>query len=142
MPGEGLIVLDASVAAKLFFHETGSDSARRILKEGASLLAPDLLFLEMASLAVKRVRRGLSTSDEAAFAVRSIRALIDAVTPVDVLCDRAFHLAIRHGLSASESAYLVLAQDKGAVVLTADMRFASLAMAAGLAAHVKALESA
>jgi predicted nucleic acid-binding protein len=140
MPAEGLIVLDASVAAKLFFHEEGSDAARRILKEGAPLLAPDLLFVEMASLAVTRVRRGLSTPDEAAYAVKSVRALIDVVTPVTALCDRAFQLAITHGFSAYDSAYLVLAAAEGAVMLTADIRFARLAIAAGLAAHIQALE--
>jgi predicted nucleic acid-binding protein len=93
----------------------------------------------MASLAVKRVRRGLSTPQEAAFAVRSVRDLIDAVTPVATLCDRAFQLATQHGFSAYDSVYLVLAEAEGAVMLTADIRFARLAIAAGLGAHVQAL---
>jgi predicted nucleic acid-binding protein len=139
MPAEGRLVLDASVAAKIFFQEEGSETARRVLKEGAPLLAPDLLFVEMASLAVKRVRRGLSTPQEAAFAVRSVRDLIDAVTPVATLCDRAFQLATQHGFSAYDSVYLVLAEAEGAVMLTADIRFARLAIAAGLGAHVQAL---
>jgi len=140
MPAEGRLVLDASVAAKIFFQEEGSETARRVLKGGASLLAPDLLFVEMASLAVKRVRRGLSTPHDAAFAVRSLRTLIDAVTPVATLCDRAFDLAIQHGFSAYDSAYLVLAEAEGAVMLTADVRFVRLAIAAGWGGRVQALE--
>jgi predicted nucleic acid-binding protein len=140
MPAEDRLVLDASVAAKIFFQEEGSETARRVLKEGAPLLAPDLLFVEMASLAVKRVRRGLSTPQEAAFAVRSVRDLIDVVTPVATLCDRAFQLAIRHGFSAYDGVYLVLAEAEGAIMLTADVRFVRLAIAAGLSGHVQALE--
>ena len=122
--GDREIVLDASVAAKLFFDEAGSDAARRILKAGAPLLAPELLFIEMASLAVKRVRRGLSTREEAAAAVKAVRTLIDETAPMADLSDAAFDLAARHGVSAYDGAYLALAVLRDAVMLTADVRFA------------------
>jgi predicted nucleic acid-binding protein len=56
------VVVDASVAAKVFFLEAGSDRARAMLTSGAVIAAPDLLFVEMASLAAKRVGRGLCSA--------------------------------------------------------------------------------
>ena len=135
----GDIVLDASVAAKLYFEEAGSAAARRILKLGALVLAPDLLFIELASVGAKRVRRGLSTLEEAAYAVTSISVLIDQVAPTAELCERAFHLAARHGFSAYDGAYLALAERSGAVLLTADTKLIRLAGAAGFANRLHAL---
>jgi predicted nucleic acid-binding protein len=137
----GALVVDASVAAKVYFEEAGSKAARRLLKSAPLLLAPDLLFIEMASLAVKRVRRGLATANEAFAAVSSIPAIIDHVTAMEDLSEHAFQLAVRHGFSAYDGAYLALAERSHAIMLTADIKFAQLAMAAGLADLVLPLEA-
>jgi predicted nucleic acid-binding protein len=134
MPGDPGpdFVLDASVAAKAYFLEDGSDSARNVLKSGVTLLSPDLLFIEMASVGAKRVRRGVSTLAEAAVAVAAVRTLIDRAVPVAELADRALEMACKHGFSAYDAAYLVLAQIEGAKVLTADERFVRRARDVGL----------
>lgn len=137
----GSLVVDASVAAKVYFEEAGSAAARRLLKSASLLLAPDLLFIQMASLAVKRVRRGLATADQAVRALISVPTLIDHVTAMDDLSERAFHLAVRHGFSAYDGAYLALAERSRAVMLTADLKVARLAREVGLADFVLALEA-
>lgn len=137
-PVEDLVV-DASVAAKLYFLEEDSDEARLILKSGATLLSSDLLFIEMASVAAKRVRRGLSSVAEASLAVTSVRTLIDYVTPVGELADRAFEIAQEHGLSAYDASYLALAEVSGAKVVTADVKLLRRARDVGFAHHVLAL---
>ena len=127
------LVIDASVAVKFYFDETASDAARDILTSGDGLIAPDLLFIEMASVAAKRVKGGLSTPAEAMLAVTAIRGQIDVVVPVGELADRAFELACEHGMSAYDGAYLALAERRGAVVVTADVRLVKRAASVGLA---------
>ena len=59
------VVLDASVAVKFYFYEEGSERARSILTSGIVVATPELLHLERASTAVKKIRMGLSTSEHA-----------------------------------------------------------------------------
>ncbi|HEY7853304.1 MAG TPA: type II toxin-antitoxin system VapC family toxin [Caulobacteraceae bacterium] len=132
-------MVDASVAMKFYFREAGSEVARDILNSRSGLVAPDLLFIEMASVAAKRVKIGLSTLVDAATAVSSIRNLIDAVIPAAELADRAFRLACEHGMSAYDGAYLALAERRSAVVITADARLIRRAYSVGLAHLVQVL---
>jgi predicted nucleic acid-binding protein len=114
------VVLDASVAVKFYFHEDGSERARSILTSGIVVAAPELLHLEMASTAVKKIRMGLSTSERAQDALTSIGDLLDAVEPVSGLRDRAFYFARDFGFSVYDGVYLALAEQLSAPVLTAD----------------------
>lgn len=136
------IVVDASVAAKLYFREEGSEAARRLLKAGWTLIAPDLLLIELASVAAKRARRDLCTPGEAAFTTRSVRGLIDEVTPVGELANRACEMAIGLGVSAYDGCYLALAEAAACQVLTADERFARRAANGGLGSLVLLLREA
>ena len=52
-----IIVIDASVAAKLFFQKEHSLEALNLLSNPFELKAPDLLYLGMESLLCKRTRR-------------------------------------------------------------------------------------
>lgn len=137
MPDE--IVVDASVLAKAYFFEAGSEAARDLLTSGLFVCAPDLVFVEMASVASKRVRRGLSTHERAAAAVESMAELIDFVAPLDDLCVRAFSLSCEHGFSAYDGAYLALAERRGAPVITADLKLVRRAREVGLAHLAQAL---
>lgn len=133
------IVVDASVAAKFFFHEDGSDQARRLLTSGVVIAAPDLLFLEMASLAATRVRRGLETAQRGRDAVVSVADLIDHVAPSHELRVRAFVLAADDRFSAYDGAYLALAESLAAPVVTADGKLIERAQIAGLGRFVRPL---
>ena len=43
------VVVDASVAIKWFVPEVHAEAARRLLREGMTLLAPDLIWAEVAN---------------------------------------------------------------------------------------------
>ena len=114
------VVLDASVAAKFYFYEEGSERARSILTSGIVVAAPELLHFEMASIAIKRIRMGLSTGEQAQDVLTSVGDLLDAVTPLTGLKVRAFQLARDYGFSVYDGAYLTLAEQLAAPLLTAD----------------------
>ena len=135
-------VLDASVAVKCFLDEEGSAAARRAVAERADWIAPDLIFLEVASVALKAMRRGLLDSAQGARMVAGVGSLLVETIAVMELSDAAFQLAADHGFSAYDAAYLVLAERRGGQLLTADLKLVNLANAAGLSDHVTALAPA
>ena len=135
------VIVDASVAAKIYFMEEFSSEAISALRLAEGLIAPELLFIEMASLAAKRVRQGTATLDEAAQAVSQVRSLLDEAVPMAGLAQRAFELSAEHGVSAYDGSYLALADDRGLRVLTADFRLVRRAEACGLSHLVRALGS-
>ena len=103
------------------------------------LIAPDLLFLEMASIAAKNVRRGTASSEQAVRAVRSVSGLLDEVIGLIGLASGAFELAAMNGFSVYDGAYLALAEMRGIKVLTADYRLVKRAETSGLSHLVEAL---
>jgi len=140
MPAETpTLVVDASVAAKLWFEESHSEVADRVLKSGNHLVAPDLLFIEVASIAAKRVRRRLSPAGEATNAMVASKSFLDDVEPSAGLVDRAFELACNYGVSAYDGIYLALAEKHHAPVVTADSKLVARARAAGLGDLVRPL---
>jgi predicted nucleic acid-binding protein len=132
------IVLDASVAAKCYFEEPGSDAARQLVMSGVRLIAPDLIFAELASVAAKQVRRGGADHRAAGRAVADLGRMLDETIALATLAEAAFALAATHGFSAYDGTYLALAQARRRPVVTADARFARRAAEAGLS-HVKLL---
>ena len=62
-------VVDASVAVKWYFHESGRDEAIALLDAQANdnreLLAPDLIVAEFANVLRKKVRRQECREDQA-----------------------------------------------------------------------------
>jgi predicted nucleic acid-binding protein len=126
------LILDASVAAKCFFEEPGREVALTMIAASRFICAPDLIFVEMASLASKKVRRGLTSEDIARDAMVALPELLTEAAPVAELSGMAFLLASQHGVSAYDGCYLALAMQRELMVLTADVRFARLAEQAGL----------
>src|SRR5882757_7637817 len=112
-------VVDASVAAKLLFTEALSDAAEAAMRAARSVIAPDLLFIELASIAAKRVRQGTSPPAMAARAMEMVDALLDESVALATLAKRAFEIASEHGVSAYDGAYLALAEARELRVLTA-----------------------
>jgi len=133
------LVLDASVAAKFYFPEDGSEQARAVLTSGVIVAAPDLLFIEMASVAAKLVRRGLCSPDAGRDAVGSVGDLVDEIAPLSGLSARAFAFARDNNFSAYDGAYLALAERLSAPVLTADRRLIEKARALGAGNLVRQL---
>ena len=60
-----MIVLDASVAAKAYLEEAGSDAAIALLTGERKLVAPQLIRIEVAAALCRRVTKGELDADEA-----------------------------------------------------------------------------
>jgi predicted nucleic acid-binding protein len=123
------LVVDASVAAKLWFDEGNVAAAASVFRSGRSLVAPAIFHAEIASLASKRLRRGLSPPADADRAMAESKGILDRVYPIVDLAQCAFELARDHGISAYDGLYLALAERVEAVLLTADARLALRARA-------------
>ena len=132
-------VVDASVVAKLYFPEDDSTAAKAFLGGVDKVVAPDLLFVEMASIAAKKVRRGLATTAWAARSVKSLTLVVDEWVASSQLAERAFDLAATHGFSAYDGTYLALAEARDLPLLTADVRLVRLARGAGLGRFLRPL---
>jgi predicted nucleic acid-binding protein len=133
------IVLDASVAADWFFSGPASPAARALMRSGARRIAPDLIFAELASVAIKFTRRRLVSRALAREAVEQLPQLVDEIVPLGDLAGAAFDLAANHGFSAYDAVYLALAQRRGLRLVTADAKLARRAAEVGLADHVHLL---
>jgi predicted nucleic acid-binding protein len=121
----GRYVLDASVAAKVFLAEAGSEAARRVIRSADQLIAPDLVLQELASVTVKKVRRRELPPALARAIVADAPDLFDRLEPTLDLVVPAQELALRAMIAVYDAVYAVLAREEGLILATADARLAS-----------------
>jgi predicted nucleic acid-binding protein len=133
------VVLDASVAANHFFPGPGSAAARAFVRSGARMIAPDLIFAEFASVAIKFVRRGLAPAAVARDAIALLPLLVHEVVALGDLTRPAYDLAEELGFSTYDAFYLALARGRGIRLVTADAKLARRAIDIGMADHVHLL---
>ena len=132
-------VIDASVLVKCLLTEPDSAIARHEAATAARLVAPDLVILEIASIAAKKVRRGDIAHDLGARALAGARDMLDELVPSGPLAGEAFELSVAHGVSTYDGTYLALAMRLGQTVLTADLGLVRRATEAGLGRFIHAL---
>lgn len=135
MPAEARVI-DASAFGAALFNETASAEARRFLSAGVPLIAPDLLFAEIASLSAKKVWRGEAPPEAGPRALATLRDFIGEFVASEELAEGAFELAAKHRVSAYDGIYLALARTRGLRAVTLDDRLIARAQAAGLGALV------
>jgi predicted nucleic acid-binding protein len=118
-----MIVLDASAAVDwLLQTKAGESIEQRIFSGYESLHAPHLLDLEVAEVLRRLTREGLVSEQRAGEAIRDLIDLRITRYPQFVLLPRVWRH--RHNLSAYDAAYVSLAEELGAVLLTRDDRIA------------------
>ena len=129
-------VLDASVTAAWFLPDEASeaaDNAYALMRRGTLVLhAPELWLWECGNIVANSVkRRRLSVSDGllAWSAVDSIRSRIELLPPEPAQAASALPIALEHGLSLYDAAYLRLAISLQIPLLTADRALAHAASA-------------
>ena len=116
------LVLDASVLLKWFIEEPGSEAAldfkRRYLDGEAAIVIPDLALYEIPN--VLRFKRGVHEPEVKAV-MRAFWLLgLDTVAPTEPLLEEAIGLSFATGLSLYDCAYLALAKELDAALITAD----------------------
>ena len=118
-----MIVLDASAALDwLLQTPAGRLVENRIYSRNETLHAPHLLDLEVEQVLRRLVAQGVVTGLRAQQAIEDLLDLRITRYPHDVLLSRIWQL--RHNFSAYEAAYITLAEELGALLVTRDGRLA------------------
>jgi len=121
-----VFVLDCSIAAKWVFPEPDRASAVQLLDRyeagEISLIAPDLLMMEFASLLAKRTRRKLISVSQSRDAFRLMTIWAPRLVDTRARLVDALDLSLQHQLSLWDCIYLALAIEYGCPFLTADRR--------------------
>lgn len=117
------LVVDCSVLSAILFDEPTRDEALARLV-GCSLHAPNLLDHEIVSVALKK-RRQDWPSDSLALALADYAEYDLELHPVDP--GAQYQLAARYALSAYDAAYLWLAAELRAPLVTFDQKLATAA---------------
>jgi predicted nucleic acid-binding protein len=119
-----VIVLDASAAIDwLLQTAAGQQIESRIYSRGESLHAPHLLDLEVAQVLRRLVREAGVSAQRADQALQDLLNLRVTRYPHFVFLQHIWRL--RHNLSAYDAAYVALAENLGATLITRDARLAS-----------------
>jgi predicted nucleic acid-binding protein len=119
-----VIVIDASAAVDwLLQTSAGQRIEKRIYSHDESLHTPHLLDLEVAQVLRRLVREGAVSAHRANEAIQDLLDLRITRYPHFVLLPRIWQ--VRHNLSAYDAAYVVLAENLGATLVTRDARLAS-----------------
>jgi predicted nucleic acid-binding protein len=121
----GDYVLDACVVAKVLFLEQGSDAARALVGAADSIIAPRLVLLEIANVAVKKARRKEITRSQALAVLEDAPDLFDRLIETQDLLEAATNLALTSMTSTYDAIYAALAMREGLTLVTADKRFAA-----------------
>jgi predicted nucleic acid-binding protein len=118
-------VVDASVGIKLFLVEPLADRANALFASltvtpPAHLYVPDLFYVECTNVLWKYVRR-FGYSPEAALqdVADLVRLPLQVASTAD-LAEDALALALEHGATAYDAAYIALAQKLSLPLVTAD----------------------
>lgn len=126
MSTSALLVLDCSVAAKWILPEPGRVQALEILEQQESgkisLIAPDLMLAEFASLLSKRHRRKQISAEQAAEAFQLMEQCSPTIVETHSRLARALHLSLQLNMSLWDCVYVSLAIEYGCPLLTADRR--------------------
>jgi len=120
-----VIVIDASALAKYVLAEEGWEEVKALLAEGA--VSVDHVVKEVAN-ALWRKARVLKLEDEGV-ARRRLRLLsrlieggvVKLVSELDYV-DRAFEIALEHGVTVYDALYIALALEEGLPLVTCDER--------------------
>ena len=119
-----MIVLDASAAIDwLLQTSAGQKIEQRIYAASESLHAPHLLDLEVAQVLRRLVRESAVPLHRAEEAIQDLLDLRITRYPHSILLPRIWEL--RHNLSAHDAAYVTLAEQLSAPLITRDGRLAS-----------------
>jgi predicted nucleic acid-binding protein len=130
--GYGPVVVDASLAVKWFAREPGSEMAAALLAGAQALVAPDIMPLEVANALWKKVQRQDVAPDDVAPALTRLLGLDVVLSPTVDLLQPAVRMALEIVHPVYDCVYLVLAEERGAPIASADIRLRQAARARGL----------
>lgn len=116
------VVLDASIAAKWIFWESGSELAQTLLDEQYLFYVPDIFYVEMDAIITKKLRKRELNSDEAYVKRAQVQRLALEKWSHLSLADVAFDISVTLTVTIYDAMYLALAVEKETVMWTGDDR--------------------
>ncbi len=126
-----LIVLDASVAAKLLVWAGEPLEAEALSLVGRrnqgqlEFIVPDLFWSEIGSILCKAVQGNRCTEETARRSIHELRNYDLPVASSEPLLESAFAIARRYGRSFYDSIYVALAVSRQGTLVTADEKLAN-----------------
>jgi predicted nucleic acid-binding protein len=133
-----MTVLDASVLAKLFIEEDGSELAEAIISNTHPILAPDIARIEVASAITRACRNKTMDEENGRRQLNAWRRCIEVGTVQLVETTKcqieaeSLSLRLRHPLA--DCLYLAVAIDRKMPLVTADQPFIDV-----VASHYEAI---
>ena len=137
-----MIVIDASVACKLYVEESDSDEARTVVLGADALIAPDLIVAEVANVLWTRRRTTGLSYQQAAAGVLGIASLCDEFVAISSLVVRAFAIASVLEHPVYDCLYLALVEERNLPFITADRRLIARLRGTPWAARTRSLADA
>ena len=116
-------VIDASVACKWFFEEPLSSDARALADSGEAFSAPDLILVECANAAWRRVSAETVPLAQARAFLAALPRWFDSLVPSARLHTTAFEMASALDQPVYDCQYLALAEHEETRLVTADRAF-------------------
>ena len=115
-------VVDASVAGRCYFPESGSGEAQALFEAGG-LIAPDFLSAEFMGAASRRARNGGISREYAVWAMAHMQRQIVRFFPDYPLLGPAFDISLSLDHPPYDCVYLALAVRENVELATADEDF-------------------
>jgi predicted nucleic acid-binding protein len=112
--------VDASVAAKWFLPEQWSGEAYLLRSQDETLIAPDILIVELTRVILRKVRRRDLSEAAARDAFLLVAAQPVELRPTAALIALAFDIGLKHQRDAYDAIYVALALQERCTLVTAD----------------------
>jgi predicted nucleic acid-binding protein len=135
------LVVDASVAVKWVIEEDDRDRARALLFGGTTLIAPAFVMIEAANVLAIKVSRAQLEPGQAEQGLQTIGTAFAEIVPDEQLAGEALRMAMKLNHPAYDCTYLACAAQKGAELITADMKFFNKLRSTGGWPFVRALSA-
>ena len=133
------LVVDASVAFKLFAQEDGTDRALQLIERGEPIVAPDLILAEVCNAAWKSLRRGELAPLQFDTILNEVAQPFSRLVPLQQIIRPAAALTRDLDHPVYDCLYLALAQAEQLPVVTADQRLLAVVGGTALAGLVSRL---
>lgn len=118
------LVIDASIAVKWLLPEVNSQEALELLETGETLLAPELIYAEVANAIWKRVKLRELSPKEAGTLVKLLQNIsFDVISTVNLLAPTLQIAASINHNSVYDCLYLIIAEMNDSTLITADEEF-------------------
>src|SRR5262245_9479498 len=129
------LIVDASVAVKWLSEEPDSQKAEAVLAGPDTLLAPELILVEIANALRKKQSQNALTKRQALDAIAHAPHFFERLVPLQDLLTRAAEIALSVQHPVYDCFYLALAERERADLVTADARLVAIAQKAKVRAR-------